>query len=114
MPRVRTDYFKAHKQKLRYTAKGRFGYKCVSCGSKDSLEFAHKQPCLKGRGRGSQQRIIEVNKNPDKFILLCSYCHRVYDQRLYALGISSDYYINIYKGNTLILLETVKHDSNTI
>ncbi len=45
------------------------------------LEFAHITPTkLSGRnGRGKRNRILDVNKNRKKYMLLCPECHDLFD-----------------------------------
>ena len=57
-----------------------FGGCCWACKTKKNLEFAHKRPTnVKGLGRGSYVRVIDVVKNPKCYVLLCKRCHRRYD-----------------------------------
>jgi len=59
-----------------------FGSRCNNpfCQSLDNLEFAHlTETEIKGHGRGLHQRILDVNKNRDKYILLCKTCHMEFD-----------------------------------
>lgn len=68
-----------------------FGGQCQSCGAKQGdsigekqivLEFAHKIGYRLGYGtsRGSKERILEVERNMDKFFLFCKACHLKYDR----------------------------------
>jgi len=66
-----------------------FGGECYHCASKGTtwrrrLEFAHKYPCRKGMGRGSNNRVREVLRHPENFLLLCRVCHIAYDSRFYV------------------------------
>lgn len=54
--------------------------KCRNCGTSKSLEFAHLEPTkLKGRGRGSHHRRLDVVKNKEKYTVLCRLCHWRFD-----------------------------------
>jgi hypothetical protein len=61
------------------------GDRCENCGVKGktnkegipSLEFAHIKPTgLNGRGRGQTQRVLDIERHPDAYRLLCKECHR--------------------------------------
>jgi hypothetical protein len=56
-----------------------FGGKCQNphCNSISGLEFHHSAPCGAGRGRGRNQRILEVRRHPELFVLLCWDCHHL-------------------------------------
>ena len=57
-----------------------FGGQCIHCTATEALEFAHTKPTeLKGRGRGRKERVYDVIKHPDAYILLCHQCHKNYD-----------------------------------
>ena len=67
----------------------RLGNKCTVCATTENLEFAHTHPTsVSGRGRGSFQRYMDINRNIDKYVLLCRLCHRLED-RAAALGLPS-------------------------
>ncbi len=52
------------------------GGKCAQCPSAEKLEFAHLEPTgLRGRGRGRKERLFDILKHPEKYVLLCGYCH---------------------------------------
>jgi hypothetical protein len=60
--------------------KALFGDRCQQCGLSETedvrLEFAHvASTAVKGRGRGSYQRLRDVEKNPESYRLLCRPCH---------------------------------------
>jgi len=60
-----------------------YGGKCEECPTTENLEFAHKEDTeLSGRGRGRKERVYDVIRNPDKYMLLCKDCHENYDQGL--------------------------------
>jgi hypothetical protein len=66
-----------------------FGGECYHCASKGTtwrrrLEFAHKYPCRDGPGRGSNNRMREVLRHPENFLLLCRPCHIAFDSRFYV------------------------------
>lgn len=78
-----------HAKLLRIKLIEKFGGVCERCkgdGSKDGvtrpLEFAHKIGFRfpQGRSRGSNKRVLEVNKYPERFHLFCFWCHRKYDK----------------------------------
>lgn len=64
-----------------------FGAKCRNCSryeselwENESLEFAHiKDTGLNGMSRGRKERIYDVINNPFSYTLLCSSCHKDYD-----------------------------------
>ena len=50
--------------------------RCEICGSQFSLEFHHLRGTkVRGRGRGSWERLNDIRLNPDAYILLCDNCH---------------------------------------
>jgi hypothetical protein len=59
------------------------GDRCQHCGLSETedagpirLEFAHVALTgVKGRGRGSYQRLRDVEKNPESYLVLCRPCH---------------------------------------
>lgn len=54
----------------------RRGGACEECGSTKQLEFAHTKPTgLQGMGRGFNERVLDVLRNPDAYRLLCRSCH---------------------------------------
>ena len=58
----------------------RFGGECARCGSQYDLQFAHVHDTgLTGSGRGKFKRYYNIINNLFSYILLCSYCHRQYD-----------------------------------
>jgi hypothetical protein len=63
----------------------KWGNKCTWCGISyryAQLELAHKSPTgLKGKGRGSRERLYDVIRNPNSYILLCHNCHAKLDGR---------------------------------
>lgn len=68
-----------------------FGGKCRFCDAREGsinpetgkerhLEFAHKVNWrISGMNRGRNQRILEIQRHKDRFLLLCTSCHRRYD-----------------------------------
>lgn len=55
------------------------GNKCIICGKKKRLEFAHIKPTkLSGRGRGSKHRYLDIKKNKDCYVLVCKGCHALW------------------------------------
>ena len=58
------------------------GGKCEECGDDNDLEFAHIRPTgLNGKGRGYNERVLDVLRNPDAYRLLCKRCHKRFDSR---------------------------------
>lgn len=52
---------------------------CEDCGSQEKLEFHHILPTkLHGAGRGSQNRLYDIQKHPLNYRLLCHKCHESY------------------------------------
>lgn len=52
------------------------GGACEECGSTYRLEFAHIRPTgLVGPGRGYNERVLDVMRNPKSYRLLCHNCH---------------------------------------
>lgn len=52
------------------------GGKCAQCPNTEALEFAHLEPTgLRGRSRGRKERLYDILKHPEKYVLLCIYCH---------------------------------------
>lgn len=44
------------------------------------IQFAHiEETELRGMGRGRKQRYYDIIKNPDKYVPLCEYHHRIFD-----------------------------------
>lgn len=58
------------------------GGSCSYCGEFHDLEFAHTEPtaCV-GKGRGKYRRLRDILRYPDKYVLLCTGCHDVFDGR---------------------------------
>jgi hypothetical protein len=53
------------------------GGRCELCGSNERLEWAHVKPTgLCGPGRGLQDRVRDIKKNPECYRLLCHECHK--------------------------------------
>lgn len=56
------------------------GNRCNRCGSTLFLQFAHiSETGLKGTGRGRKERLYDIIKNPEAYILACRFCHELYD-----------------------------------
>ena len=56
------------------------GGKCAQCPSTEHLEFAHLEPTgLSGAGRGRKERLYNILKHPEKYVLLCIHCHDEFD-----------------------------------
>lgn len=52
------------------------GGKCGQCGQTYDLEFAHLEPTgLNGKGRGRKERLFNILKHPESYVLLCVHCH---------------------------------------
>ena len=61
----------------------RRGGKCQNegCTVSIGLEFAHlKSTDVMGWGRGMAKRMVDVTNNPDAYVLLCSFCHELFDE----------------------------------
>lgn len=59
-----------------------WGGECLFCGSTENLQFAHLEETeVKGWGRGRKERIYDVIRHPDCYVLLCSKNHREFDKR---------------------------------
>lgn len=60
----------------------KWGGRCVHCGSRRNLQFAH----LPGRetfhhnGRGMPNRYHDIKRNPRCYVLLCERSHRALDR----------------------------------
>ncbi len=68
-------------KKQRALLLSKWGHTCFRCGSKVRLEFAHKRPTeLHGQGRGRKERVSDVRRNPDAYVLLCHDCHAWFDR----------------------------------
>lgn len=73
-------YIKEYVRRKRNRLLHYFGRVCAKCRGKNSLEFAHKEDTgLNGAGRGGLSRVRDVEKNRDKYLLLCKKCHYEYD-----------------------------------
>lgn len=59
-----------------------FGGVCKTCGETQDLEFAHMEPteCV-GKGRGFNNRVMDVEQHPEAYTLLCTVCHDLLDGR---------------------------------
>lgn len=74
---------------LRETNIKKFGGKCELCGSTYRLNFAHLMPTkLSGRGRGSQERAMDVRDHPENYALLCEKHHKSFDSNTLLLNLS--------------------------
>lgn len=48
------------------------------------MEFAHLAPTgLQGRGRGLRARVLDIERNPQAYALLCRHCHKGLDLGLW-------------------------------
>lgn len=68
-----------YRNKLRRRVKGVFNFRCCCCFSTSDLEFAHKEQCFMGKGRGGTLRMRAIYNNPEQYLLLCHKCHKEYD-----------------------------------
>lgn len=74
-------------KKRRKTLLAEFDDRCKTCGCEEKLEFAHTHKTgLGGSGRGRKERLFDVIKNRDAYILLCKTCHKAYDRRPMSKG----------------------------
>jgi len=56
-----------------------FGGHCILCLSTEDLVFHHVKPTnVKGIGRGSHKRLLDIENNIYCYQLLCSKCHDEY------------------------------------
>jgi len=75
----------------------KFGDECLTCGSKERLEFHHIKPTgLNGNSRGMDKRMKDIEDNPDCYRLLCHTCHVNYHtfKLLYNMKLSEK---NLYE-----------------
>lgn len=75
---------KAYEDRLQARLVARLGGCCKFCGALAPLEFAHiaPTPILRfNRGRGRKLRLLDVQRNIDKYILACDVCHDELDGR---------------------------------
>lgn len=91
MTKATTTYVNEYYRKKREELVKKFGGCCRYCGRKEwmvniktgnniLLEFAHKVGHrISGNNRGRNQRILEVLRHPEWFLLLCHSCHLKYD-----------------------------------
>ena len=64
---------------------------CNKCGWPSHSEFAHVNPTgLSGRGRGNTRRLANILRYPASYTLLCSECHRKYDEKKRGGGKSTE------------------------
>lgn len=74
-------------EKLQLIRKHWFGGVCMGkgCTRTFDLELAHaiqtKLSKVKHSARSSYERLKDVMKYPERFLLLCSECHRIFDDR---------------------------------
>jgi hypothetical protein len=72
---------KEYRRERRLRLEKLHGGACLKCGSKERLQFAHLTPTkLKGKGRGQNERLKDIEDNPQCYVLLCTTCHREYDK----------------------------------
>jgi hypothetical protein len=70
------------RRKLRARLVAQLGGKCRDCPKTTGLEFAHVRPTeLSGPGRGQNERLYDVKRNPDCYTLLCGGCHWKFDNQ---------------------------------
>ena len=64
-----------------------WGGRCVVDGSALDLQFAHLKPTRlsSSNGRGLPQRVHDIRRQPERYVLLCSECHVKLDKNE-ALG----------------------------
>lgn len=70
-----------------------FGGRCSrdGCRSRSRLELAHVKPTpLRGRGRGFNDRVLDVLRHPDAYVLLCRRHHLEFDRRRGQPGIEGE------------------------
>lgn len=71
---------------------------CAHCGKEyrlnfrdgkpdPNLQFAHTSPTsLNGMGRGKWNRLLDIKKHPECYILLCKRCHYKFDNKSSDIG----------------------------
>lgn len=65
-----------------------WGGQCLFCGKRGKLEFAHLEETeLKGRGRGRKERLYDVIRHPNSYVLLCKKNHRELDRGKLTIGL---------------------------
>lgn len=73
---------KDYTQRLKQRLLDYYGNKCNSpgCSITYMLEFAHLAPTkLRGENRGSKHRLLDIQRNKNKYTLLCTWCHSKMD-----------------------------------
>jgi hypothetical protein len=74
------DYQRRYILRLKKELVKSHGGECVRCSSTGNLQFAHREKSgVSGRSRGQKKRLLDVRRNPDSYLLLCSYCHGEFD-----------------------------------
>lgn len=70
------SWVKKEFQELRQNAK------CAGSGPHfGRIQFAHVEKTkLEGMGRGRKERLMDIRKNPDKYVPLCEACHLEFDR----------------------------------
>lgn len=73
----KNDWHRQEMERLRHER----GYRCQFCPSVYvKLEWAHLRPTgLRGEGRGSNHRALDIKRHPERYVLLCVPCHRGLD-----------------------------------
>ena len=77
-----------------------YGNMCNKCGANHcALEFAHVNPTgLNGRGRGNTRRLANILRYPASYTLLCSECHRKYDEKKRGGAVCKQFVSDFKKG----------------
>lgn len=68
----------------------RYGSECQwwCCCTDTGLEFAHLEPTkCKGKGRGQNERLKDVEDHPTHYTLLCRHHHREFDSGRLVLNL---------------------------
>lgn len=79
---IKTLRQQKNRQERRNKLEAFYGGCCqwVHCNKTERLEFAHLKPTkCQGKGRGQNERLIDVRKHPTHYTLLCRGHHRGFD-----------------------------------
>ena len=87
------DYQRNYIRRLETKLRDARGNKCEGdgCHETAALEWAHVKPTkLHGWSRGEKHRLLDVQRNPDCYLLLCVPCHSDHDGVHYNRGLRAD------------------------
>lgn len=58
-----------------------YGRACCVCGGANDLEFAHLAPTrINGLGRGKKARLLDIQRHPESYALICRPHHKLFDR----------------------------------